>query len=796
MGDRKMNNKFMPILLGISMIFTLGVSGNHYSDNAIKANAEDTGTFTKIDATKDLSNLVEGDYLIQATYSYSKASYNGILKADYSSTKNEKLAGGLLTLSNNSYINPNVEYIWKLSKVDGYWTIYNSKTNKYASSYVKNGNVTKNNAMLVDRVDDYATWTIQQSTKSGKSTYFDIVNKGSTITQKYLGNGGNNTTGGCFGCYAQSDATCISLFKKEVTIADSISITDGDQSITLTEGETYGSTISYASEGTGDESVTLSSGTDVASLTLDTTNKTISIAANKGTTGTGVYKLVKGTTESAESITVTVNESVTPLITFDYNETGIDETKMELLSNEMYMIPYTAKNCGTSPTITFTSSDESIECYDDEGYLVIETPQNLIDDLAFTITYTIKDGDTEKLTGSLSFTAIAPSITLNPTDLVVDEYGTLDVGVTLTGFDTSKVSVTLDTGESTNYTASISEDKSTITLMGLTECEDDMLSVDVTDGTRNLNDTYTVIVNGATKYDNDIYTKITSVDDIVDGKYVLVYEETVNDVTTYYAFNGKDESKGYNTNTKVASNGSFDTVKLNITKNSDGTYYLQVNGGDNNGKYIDMTNSEKNGLEFNDITETYSPKQTITFDETYGLLIKGTSGGAIRFNTTSGQNRFRYFKTATYTDSEKVGIYKPVSLYKVDEANTTLGYANIFQSVLSEPCNDVDVNNKDSVSAVWTYLANRYNGMPSVVQQQLTSGDSTDETVITALARYDHIIGRYQLNDFMKRSNSSSRNQMIFNNDTDTAVTIIVVVTLLSVTSIGGYFFIRRRKHA
>ncbi len=741
MGDRKMNNKFMPILLGISMIFTLGVK--HYG--------------TQSEATK----VMAAD---NKNVSYTLSSKNDI------------------TADDTFPFNVSYSGTWT-------WKDPQCRTTDSTATVTFSGNNT------VAEITSIQIGCSSSSYANAGTASNDYTTSVSNSTVKISGNGSSTIT------WAPGAAVRLKNYTITYILAetkDSISLNDGDQSVTLTEGETYGSKILYASEGSGDESVKLSSGTDVASLTLDTTNTTISIAANKGITGTGVYKLVKGTTESTESITVNVNESTTPSINFDYANTGIDKTKMELLSNELYMIPYTTKNCGTSPTITFTSSDTSIGCYEYEGHLVIETPQNLIDDLAFTVSYSIKDGESEKLTGSLSFTAIAPSIALSTNELVVNEYGSLDVGLTLTGFDTSKVTITLDTGESTNYTASLSEDKSTITLMGLTECADDMLSIDVSDGTRKFSDTYTVTVSGAPKYDNDIYTKITSVDEIVDGKYLLVYEETVDDVTTYYAFNGKDEANGYNTNTTVASNGSFDTVKLNITKNSDGTYYFQINGGDNNGKYIDKDadnkGAEQNGLDFEVLTD--SPKQTITFDDSYGLLIKGTGGSAIRFNTASGQKRFRYYKTSTYTNTSTGDIYKAVSLYKVDEANTTLGYANIFQSALSEPCNDVDADNKDSVSAVWTYLANRYNGMPSVVQQQLTSGDSADETVLTALARYDHIIQRYQLNDFMKRSNSSSRNQMIFNNDTDTAVTIIVVVTLLSVTSIGGYFFIRRRKHA
>ncbi len=73
-------------------------------------------------------------------------------------------------------------------------------------------------AALVDSIDDdgYAKWTIKQSTRSGKTDCFDIINV-KRESKQYLGNGGNSTTGGTFACCAQSDTTSITLYKKALT---------------------------------------------------------------------------------------------------------------------------------------------------------------------------------------------------------------------------------------------------------------------------------------------------------------------------------------------------------------------------------------------------------------------------------------------------------------------------------------------------------------------------------------------------------------------------------------------------
>ena len=86
----------------------------------------------------------------------------------------------------------------------------------------------------------------------------------------------------------------------------------------------------------------------------------------------------------------------------------------------------------------------------------------------------------------------------------------------------------------------------------------------------------------------------------------------------------------------------------------DGGYSIMINGGDNDGKYIGKS-ADSNGMDIKDAAQ----KNTISYTS-YGVEMTGTSGAVIRYNATSGQERFRYFKAATYTAQKEVALYKKV----------------------------------------------------------------------------------------------------------------------------------------
>lgn len=147
----------------------------------------------------------------------------------------------------------------------------------------------------------------------------------------------------------------------------------------------------------------------------------------------------------------------------------------------------------------------------------------------------------------------------------------------------------------------------------------------------------------------DNYEKVTATADITDGEYLIVYE------TGNLAFNGALETLDAVSNTvsvkiadgKIASSETIDaaTFTINVTEGS-----LKSASG----KYIGQT-SDANGLKSSDT----SLENTITIDDDGNVNI--VSGGAfLRYNASANQNRFRYYKSNSYTSQKAIQLYKKV----------------------------------------------------------------------------------------------------------------------------------------
>ena len=145
------------------------------------------------------------------------------------------------------------------------------------------------------------------------------------------------------------------------------------------------------------------------------------------------------------------------------------------------------------------------------------------------------------------------------------------------------------------------------------------------------------------------YEKVTSALTDWSGDYLIVYEDG------NVAFDGSLEilDAAQNTigvtiaNNKITANATTNASMFTITAFNDG---YSIRGA--SGKYIgNATNS--NGL-----TSSDDPlKNTISYENNTMYII--SSGGAyMRYNSSSGQERFRYFKSGTYTSQQAIQLYK------------------------------------------------------------------------------------------------------------------------------------------
>ena len=144
------------------------------------------------------------------------------------------------------------------------------------------------------------------------------------------------------------------------------------------------------------------------------------------------------------------------------------------------------------------------------------------------------------------------------------------------------------------------------------------------------------------------FVKVTSTPSTWEGEYLLVYDF---DATTAYAWTGVDAASCYeelsNSNGTISASNA---VTITIEAMDDG-YSIKVNGGTNDGKYI-YGQSGSNTIKFGD-----TPSLNTLECESDGVKITSNTS-VMRFNSASNNLRFRYFKSASYTNQQPVPHYK------------------------------------------------------------------------------------------------------------------------------------------
>ena len=146
------------------------------------------------------------------------------------------------------------------------------------------------------------------------------------------------------------------------------------------------------------------------------------------------------------------------------------------------------------------------------------------------------------------------------------------------------------------------------------------------------------------------FVKVTSAPSDWSGTYLIVYS------SGKVAFDGSLSSFDAVSNTKsvtISSNSieatdAMKAIAFTITK-SGSNYHIKGASG----KYIG-NNSNSNAL----TTSTSGMNNTITFKSADEIHIISQGGAYLRYNATSGQTRFRYYKSGSYTGQKAIQLYK------------------------------------------------------------------------------------------------------------------------------------------
>ncbi len=160
-----------------------------------------------------------------------------------------------------------------------------------------------------------------------------------------------------------------------------------------------------------------------------------------------------------------------------------------------------------------------------------------------------------------------------------------------------------------------------------------------------------LITNAFTAFGQTQYEKVTSAPTDWSGEYILVYEESA---TSAYVWTGVDAVNCYTTSS-ISQNVISAEQSVTITiATMDGGYSVKINGGNNDGKYISHS-ANSNGLSTGDDAAA----QVITYSDNSVFMTNG-GGAVMRFNSTSNQMRFRFYKSTSYSSQQPVQLYKKV----------------------------------------------------------------------------------------------------------------------------------------
>ena len=306
---------------------------------------------------------------------------------------------------------------------------------------------------------------------------------------------------------------------------------------------------------------------------------------------------------------------------------------------------------------------------------------------------------------------------------------------------------------------------------------------------------YTVVVSYG-GFD-DSYT-VTYTQPVI-GTYKKV-ETNLADFTGDYLIVFEDESS-LAMDGSLTSFGANDYVGVSIANNviqapeehefhvnaKEGGYSIQSASG----KYIGKT-ADSNGVDTSD-TDQYVNSIQYVGDETSNMDIIAESNGHLRCN--GSDQRFVFYKASTYTAQKAVSLYIQVE----DDAEAlTLDILN----KTSAACAAEGEHAKSDFESAWSELKTAYNAITDAsakARLSSTAGDADGTMFYEGLARYDILVRKYGLENFISDRDVQGLGTVtsISNNTVNTnfAMIAVIVVAVTSLSAIGVLLVVKKRKY-
>ena len=700
------------------------------------------------------SSIVAGDYVIMSSdYSYVMTN----------TTANNRVNNGSTTptVSNDKIVNPSADFVWHIAADGDYWTIQNANNSKYLAA-----KTTKNQAALVDTVDDHAKWTITYSNDAWVFENLGRASDSDTPASRYLR---NNTTYG-WAAYASGTGNAPALFKLPSNIpAIELSVTGNT---TLGVGETATITANKLNGATGTVGWATSN-SSVLSISADTGDSIIVTAVAKG--NATITASLTGCDNATQVFTVTNGTAGAPYT--------VAEARAAIDANAGLVNVYT------------TGIIYQIDSIDTTQY--------------YNATYWISDDGT-----SSNPLEIYRGKYLNNTNF--SSQTDIKVGDTVTVYGTLKKYGSTYEYDSGNYITSLVPGE--ITLISISSLEGTLEAVEGSTAWElgGLIPKGVLSTSGGNDVDISSYVELTTND--VPG---AVGQTTVT--VTVTPKSGNVAARSFTVSAEVISaSGIVPNGQHRICATRDGvTYYLKENGTSaapsavtnfyeatiftftlvgadtytikNGSNYLYCT-ATNNGVRFGNTSTATSDRWTISTGES-------TLDGSYNFYSSTG-SRYLSLYEASGTVQDWRGYTSATAGNR--EENTDLQafdatqFATEFLSTYTAGC--IQTGSYDENNMMWDTAAAQYALLANADKTTLANAVANENgtTVQQAAARYDFIVGKYgtsTLSDFMSRTPSAPSNPMrAYIADSSTASMIVIITAVLGVTTVGGYFFLRKKK--
>ena len=180
------------------------------------------------------------------------------------------------------------------------------------------------------------------------------------------------------------------------------------------------------------------------------------------------------------------------------------------------------------------------------------------------------------------------------------------------------------------------------------------------------------------------------------------------------------------------------------------------------------------------------------------------SGKACRMDPSNVQTEYSgtipsWSMTNSATDTSK-------NVFVVDDWNGSSAQSDYSDSdradlwgtefLANTPCDAAGLT--DNVSAVWSGRATQYSYMASTVKTLINgltpNVDGTDAE--KALARYEYIVAKYNLDDFIGVSSSPAQTTALNTSTSSFGLIALASLTVLGACAIGGYFLLGKKRKA